>query len=244
MAAYHPPVAEEPVGTQLVDEAADMTANELHVRVVHRLHAALSHALAGRAAVFCEIFLRVDNREQVAADVFVVPGLTAGIRTVYAVPTEPVPAVTVEVLSPANKSGRGRRELEAKRSLFARIGVPLHIEIDPEDGFVAVWELRGGSLVRTDMCITYSSEAIGGVRLETPEPGILDVLLPDGHNVLSGGDELARAEREAARAGTEAARAEREAARAGRESARAEQEAARADRLAARLRELGVDPEA
>ena len=228
MAAYHPPMAEEPVGTQLVDEAPDMTANELHVRVVQRLHAALSHALAGRAAVFCEIFLRVDNREQVAADLFVVPGLTVGTRTVYAVPSEPVPAVTIEVLSPANKSGWGRRELEAKRSLFARIGVPLHIEIDPEEGFIAVWELRGGALIRTRMCVVYSSDAIGGVRLETPEPGVLNALLPDGHNVLSGGEELARAEREAARAG--------------RESARAEQEAAR-ERPAAKLRELGVDPE-
>ncbi len=219
---YHPSVAEEPIGTQLVDEAPDMTANELHVRVVQRIHAALTHALAGQAAVFCEIFLRVDNREQVAADVFVVPGLTAGIRAVYAVPAEPVPAVTIEVLSPANKRGRGRRELESKRSLFARIGVPLHIEVDPEDGVIAVWELRGGALICTDTCIVYSSEAIGCVRLETPEPGILDVLLHDGHNVLSGGDELARSEREAARA---------------------EREYARAERLAAKLRKLGIDPE-
>lgn len=50
-----------------------------------------------------------------------------------------MPAVTLEVLSPVNRTPAGRAELEAKRSLFALIGVPLHIEVDREEGFIAVW---------------------------------------------------------------------------------------------------------
>lgn len=229
MATYHGVMPEYAVDEELVDEAPDMTATESHVRDVGRLRAALTHAVRGRAGVFGEIFLRVDNREQVSADAFLVPGVTTGLRSVYAVPLEPVPSVTFEVLSPANATRRGRAELEAKRSLFARIGVPLHVEIDPDNGFIAVWELRDGVLARTDLCTAYTSDAIGGARLETPAPGVLHVLLPDGHAVLDGGDELARAEQESARAD--------------RESARAEQEGARADRLAAKLREMGIDPE-
>ncbi|MGH7395745.1 MAG: hypothetical protein ACREJF_09145, partial [Candidatus Methylomirabilales bacterium] len=37
-------------------------------------------------------------------------------------------------------------------SLFARIGVPLHLEVDPDDGFVATWAPRGGALAGIDLC--------------------------------------------------------------------------------------------
>lgn len=222
MGTYDDVMAEEALAAELVDEAPDMTATEAHVRAVAQLRSALSYALRGKAGVFGEIFLRVDDREQVSADVFTVPGVTTGERSVYRVPAEPVPSVTFEILSPANRSGRGRAELEAKRSLFARIGVPLHIEVDPDNGFIAVWEPHDGALVRTELCTEYTSDAIGGVRIETPAPATLRVLLPNGHLVLDVGDELGRAERE---------------------SARAERESARAERLAARLRELGIDPE-
>ncbi len=130
---------------------------------------------------------------------FVVPGIEAGKRRVYAVPHEPVPSVTLEVLSTSNRTSEGRAELEAKRSLFARIGVPLHLEVDPDEGFIAVWELRDGALTRTELCTTYTSDAIGRVRLETPAPGVLHVLLPNGREVLDAGEELARAERLAAK---------------------------------------------
>ena len=218
MATYPEVMPEEAAGTELVDtelvdEAPDVTATEEHVRVVARLRAALTYALRGQAGVFSEIFLRVDGREQVSADVFTVPGVATGDRRVYAVPAEPVPACTIEVLSTSNRTPWGRAELEAKRSLFGRIGVPLHLEVDPDEGFIAVWELRDGVLVRTDVRTTYASDAIGGTRLETPAPGVLHIILPNGHDVLDIGDELARAEHEAARA----------------------------DRLAARLRELGID---
>jgi hypothetical protein len=59
----------------------------------------------------------------------------------------------------------------------------------------ARWELRGGALARVDLRTSYTSEAIGGVRIDTPAPGELHVHLPDGHEVLDGSEELARAER-------------------------------------------------
>ncbi|MGH9179637.1 MAG: Uma2 family endonuclease [Acidimicrobiales bacterium] len=222
-------MAEEAVATELPIEAPDMTATEAHVRTVAMLRAALTHALRGVAGVFGEMFLRVDDRVQVSPDVFAVPGVTTGDRTVYRVPAEPVPSVTIEVLSPKNRTRSGRAELEAKRALFGRIGVPLHVEVDREEGFIAVWELRDDTLVRTDLRVDYTSEAIGRVRIATPAPGVLRVTLADGHEVLDVGDELTRAEREAARAEREAARAEREAARA--------------EGLAVRLRALGIDPD-
>ncbi|MGH9177725.1 MAG: Uma2 family endonuclease [Acidimicrobiales bacterium] len=192
-------MAEEALATELPIEAPGMTATEAHVRTVALLRAALSRALRGVAGVFGEIFLRVDDRVAVSPDVFAVPGVTAGDRTVYRVPAEPTPSVTIEVLSPKNRAPSGLAELGAKRALFGRIGVPLHLEVDREEGFIAVWELRGDTLVRTDLGTDYSSEAIGGARIETPAPGALRVTLRNGHEVLDGGDELARAERLAAR---------------------------------------------
>lgn len=93
----------------------------------------------------------VNGREQVPADVFTVPGVAPGDRRAYALPAEPVPACTIEVLSTSIMSRRDRAEFEAKRSRFGRIGVPLHLEVDPDEGFIAVWELRDGLLVRTDL---------------------------------------------------------------------------------------------
>jgi hypothetical protein len=121
----------------------------------------------------------------------------------------------MEVLSPANGDGEGRTLLLAKRLLLGRIGVPLHIEIDPDDGVITVWEAHDGVLRRVAVGTSYCSDAIGGVRIETPEPGTVRVFLPNGHEVLDGGEELARAE----------------------------ELETRADHLAARLRAMGVDPD-
>ncbi len=215
LAAYHDVVAEPAVGAALVDEAVDVTGSETHVRALVRLLTALSYALRGRALVLGDVFLRVDNREQASPDVFVVPGAAPGKRKVYSIPPEPVPTVTIEVLSPVNREPRGQAQLEGKRSLFARIGVPLHLEIDPDEGFITVWGLRDGAFTREQVCTSYTSDALGGVRIETPSPGELHVVLPNGHDVLEVGDELARAE----------------------------ELTTRAERLEARLREMGVDPD-
>jgi hypothetical protein len=179
----------------LPDETPDMTTTEVHVRVLLRLYLALSYALAGRAVVLADIFLRVDDREQIAPDLLVARGRSAGNRTVYRVPPEPVPDVTFEILSPKNRQLRGRRLLEAKRDLFGRIGVAMHVEIDPDDGVITTWTSREGVLVRTGVRAEFSDEALGGVRVETPAPRVVRILLPDGREILEGGDEIARADR-------------------------------------------------
>lgn len=187
MAAYNAAMAGA-LRAVLPDEAPDVTTTEVHFRVMFRLFTALNVALAGRALVLADIFLRVDEREQVAPDLLVVPGATRGSRTVYRVPDEPVPAVTFEILSPKNRQVRGRRILEAKRDLLGRIGVPLHVEVDPDDGVITVWRSRHGRLVRVDVCQAFDDEALGGVRIETPAPGTVRILLPDGRELLDPGE--------------------------------------------------------
>jgi hypothetical protein len=86
--------------------------------------------------------------------------------------------------------------------------MPVHIEIDPDYGAIAIWENRGGRLERTRVGTVYDGPELGGVRIETPAPGEVRVYLSSGREVLEPGAELAKAEAEAARADAEAARAE------------------------------------
>ena len=79
--AYNPTMSEPAGGVVLVDEAVDVTTNEAHFRLIALLHMALSYALDGQAAVLADIFLRVDNREQVAPDVLIAMGSSAGTRS-------------------------------------------------------------------------------------------------------------------------------------------------------------------
>jgi Uma2 family endonuclease len=238
----------------LPDEAPDMTATELHEAVLFRLVGALQAAFRDAALVLSEIFLRTRpdvtrESEQVSADVMVIPGARPGRRRVYWVPDEPVPAVTIEILSPVNRESEGRAQLEHKRELFGRLGVPTHIELDPDRGTVTVWEDKGGVLVPVGPPgDSYEGPALGGVRVAL-RPGEARIYMPDGREYLGAAEEAARAEAEAARAKAEAARAEGEAARAEAEAARAEAEAARAEAEAARaerylglLRQHGIDP--
>ncbi|MGH9114761.1 MAG: hypothetical protein ACRDWW_02930 [Acidimicrobiales bacterium] len=203
--------------TTLPDEAVDMTVSELHAFVLHRLVGALRTIFGDGALVLSEIFLRVTGpggAEQVSPDLLIIPGAKRGARKVYHVPAEPVPEVTVEILSAANYEADGRARLEQKRDLLGRIGVPTHIEIDRERGYVTVWANTGTALAVTGPPDNrYAGPALGGLRLEA-EPGEVRMWMPTG------------------RLGASA------------ESARADAEAARADRLAEMiLRRHGIDPE-
>jgi hypothetical protein len=204
-----------PADLVLPDEAPDVTATEAHNRLMVRLWVATRLAYGDRALVLLDIFLRVDGRRQAAPDVLVAPPSPIASHRVYRVPQEPVPLATVEVLSEVNHEPEGRRLLTAKRDLFGAIGVPVHLEIDPDAAIVTTWESRGGALVRTGIGDHYDGAALGGVTIETPASDVVHVRAPDGREVLD----------------------------ADAEAARADAEAARADRLAARLRDLGVDPD-
>jgi Uma2 family endonuclease len=224
--------------TQVVlpDEAHDVTASELHQAVLYRLVAVLRHLFGDSALVLSDIFLRVDNVRQVAPDVLVVPGSRPGKRKVYRVPNEPVPVLTLEVLSEINYEAEGRGLLAGKRALLGAIGVPTHIEIDPDNGFVTTWRNTGSELVIEGPADNrYEGAELAGLRM-TLEPGVVRMWLPDGREFIDAGDEIT------ARA-AEAARADAADVRADAEAARADAEASRAARLAEALRQAGVDPD-
>jgi|GEM_PF-6452909 len=214
---------------ELPSEAPDMTTSELHEHLLSRLAAAVEYALAGKALVLKDIFVRLEGKEQKAPDLLVAPYAPPGARKVYAVPDEPVPLVTVEVISEDNYSGPGKKLLEEKRAFFGRMGVPLHIEVDPNRAAITTWANRSGVLERTGIGTTYDGPQLGGVRIEARQPGEVHVYLPDGREVLNPGAELARWYAEAARAEAEAERAAKLAERAA--------------QLAERLRQLGIDPD-
>jgi Uma2 family endonuclease len=219
--------------TALPDEAPDLTGSELHHRVLARLVAVLELLVGDRTLVLSDIFLRVraedGSEEQVSPDVALVPGARPGTRTVYRVPDEPVPTLTVEVLSPANHRSDGARILADKRSLFGRIGVATHIEIDPDRGTVTTWLHNGTELEEGEPATSCEHLALGGLRIET-SPGVVRLFLQGRREFLDTATEIARAEAERARAEAE--------------SARADTERARAERLARALRDAGIDPTA
>ena len=226
----------------LPDEAPDVTASELHVAVLHRLLGVLRFLFRDKALVLGDTFLRVNGIEQVSPDVMIVHGAEPGTRTVYRIPPEPVPDVTVEVLSTANFRGEGRRLLEQKRELFGRLGVPLHIELDPERRFLTIWRNVGGELVVDPPTDRFDGAELGGLLIECT-PDDVELRLPGGRLFTDVGDEIDRADREARRADDEARRADEEARRAEREARRADEEAGRAARLAEALRAAGIDPD-
>ncbi|MGH9066751.1 MAG: Uma2 family endonuclease [Acidimicrobiales bacterium] len=226
----------------LPDEAEDMTVSELHQLVLNRLVDALRTVFGSSALVLSEIFLRVHESDpvradQVSPDVLIIPGARVAHRTVYRVPDEPVPDVTVEVMSRANYEAEGRAQLEHKRELLGRIGVPTHIEIDPDRGFVTVWRNNGGALGLTGPPDDrYDGPALGGLRIEL-SPGEVLLWMPTGREYLD-------AAAETARAAAETTRADAEQARADAEQARADAATARAERLAALVRRHGIDLDA
>ena len=206
----------------LPDEAPDVTATELHARVLHRLVVVLEFLFRHKALVLVDVFVRVNGTEQVAPDVTIVHGAEPGTRTVYRIPPEPVPDVTVEVLSTVNRSGVGRRLLEQKRELLGRIGVPLHIELDPDRGSLTVWRNVGGALAPGSATDRFDGDELGGLEIELT-PGEVELRLPGGRRFTDVGDEIDRADAQARRA---------------------EHAAERSNRLAEALRAAGIDPDA
>lgn len=211
--------------TVLPDEELDVTGSELHELLRVRLFDVLRFIFGDRALVLSDVFVRVRgdagrDDEQVGPDIFIVPGAGPGTRTVYWVPDEPVPQVTLEVLSPANHRSDGAVVLAAKRALFARIGVPTHIEVDPDRGEIAPWVHDGTELVEGIATTSCDHPGLGGLRIEA-SPGQVRLFLPDGREFVDAPAEMVRADEE---------------------QARADQEQARAERLAQALRDAGIDP--
>jgi hypothetical protein len=133
---------------------------------------------------------------------------------VYRIPPEPVPDITVEVLSPANYERDGRRQLQHKRELLGTIGVRLHIEIDPDRGEFTTWQNVDGRLVVDPPTDRFDGDDLGGLRIELA-PGDVRMWLPDGREFIDAAAEMARADALGQRA----------------------------DELAHALRDAGIDPD-
>jgi Uma2 family endonuclease len=217
MAIYHQSMA---LQVDLPDEAPDVTATELHVIVLRRLVDALRFIFWDKALVLGDVFVRVDGTKQVSPDVLIVHGAEDGTRSVYPIPPEPVPDVTLEVLSPVNHQSEGRRLLEQKRDLLSTLGVPLHIELDPERGTLTTWHNVNGAFEPDPPTDRFEGEELGGLQIELT-PGHVRLRLPDGHEFIEARDEIRRANHQ---------------------TRRAEQETRRADQLAEALRRAGIDP--
>jgi hypothetical protein len=200
---------------ELPDEAVDVTVSELHYELVQRLYNLLRIVFGDSAVVLAEMFVRLGDR-QVSPDVFIVPGARPGSRRIYDLTAEAVPAVTIEVLSPANETGVGREELDRKRAFLGEIGVPFHLEIEPHRGYLTVWRNTGGTLAVSAPEVRFEGPELGGVTVVCNGPADVELLRPDGTPYVSPAAETQRADAETQRA----------------------------ERLAARLRALGVDPDA
>jgi hypothetical protein len=178
----------------LPEEAPDLTATPFHNEVAIRLYTALGFLFAAKATVLFDVFLRVDEVKQVAPDLLVVHEPPGVERRVFRIPPGPVPDVTVEVLSTVNDTAFGRRKLEEKRSLFGAVGVPVHLELDPERGLFTTWHNLGGHLTPGPSTDRYDGDELGGLRIEL-SPGEVRFWLPDGREFIDGPTEIARADR-------------------------------------------------
>lgn len=189
--------------SDLPEEAPDVTVSELHEEVLDRLLAALRIAFAGTALVLSDIFVRSPlggsgKIRQAAPDILVIPGGEKGRRRVYRIPPDPVPELTIEILSYANYQTKGRALLEAKRKMFGELGVATHIEVDPDHGFVTIWENHSGELrPRGGPDVRYEGDALGGVRFAFDERGDLHIWLPSGREYLAPEEEAATIDRQA-----------------------------------------------
>lgn len=182
----------------LPEEAVDMTGSELHQLVLNRLVDVLRFIFGDRALVLSDVFVRArdddGHEEQASPDVAIIPGAQPGTRTVYHVPEEPVPAASLEVLSPANHRSDGAAVLAGKRALFGRIGVPVHIEIDPDRGEITTWAHNGTELVEGEPVTSCEHPALGGLRIEV-STGQVRLFLPDGQEFIDAPAEMARVAR-------------------------------------------------
>jgi len=191
MVLYHGPMAPR---VDLPEEAPDLTATQLHNEVGVRLYDVLRFLFAGRATVIYDIFVRVDETTQVAPDLLIVHEAPHELRRVYRIPPDPVPDVTIEVLSPLNDRAFGRRKLEQKRALLGAIGVPVHLELDPDRGRITTWHNIGAELVPGPPSDRYDGDHLAGLRIEL-SPGQVRFWLPDGREYVDAADESARADR-------------------------------------------------
>ena len=171
-------------------------------------------------------------RNRIAPDVLVAFGLGAHNRSTYLVWKEGKPPDWVlEVASPSSVG----RDLDAKRRIYAEMGVPEYWQFDPQGGLFPLGAPRLQGLALTDGGYEpLSARLLGGERtIRSPVLG-LDLRAEGGlirfRDPVTGRDVRHQSEAEAA--------AEREAAGRRREAAGRRREAARRKKAEARVAEL------
>ena len=162
-------------------EAPDVTASEEHQALAFTLEAAIKAIVPQPCAVIGATFLVAPGHAPVSADLLVAFGVENGKRPSWRLPGDPVPDVTIEIVSPSNRTGEGRRLVARKRVVYGRIGVPEHLELDPNEGTIDVWVSRDGELVRVATGLRrYLSTRLYGLVIEADAAGDLIVIGPDG----------------------------------------------------------------
>ena len=188
---------------ELPIEEDDISATEPHQDLVARVMFGLRHRLKD-VLVLGDMFIRL-GRRQAAPDVFTVAGGgKRGARSIYRLEDEPVPDVTIEVLSVVNKHDpEGVAQVHRKRRFLGEIGVAEHIELDPIDGLILVHRSVNGVLEFESAGHEYVSERLGGVRF------VVDSARFEGIAVFdASGEEFEEPDAAMARADTATARAE------------------------------------
>ena len=233
----------EVIDADLPIEEEDISATEPHNELVDRIKFGLRHRLAG-TLVLGDIFVR-EGRKQASPDVFTARGARPGARSVYRLADDPLPEVTIEVLSDVNKRDKdGIAQLHRKRRMLGELGIGEHIELDPIDGVVVVYEAIDGVLEVKMAGLQYTSERLGGTRfvvdLETFEG--FRVFGADGVEFEPPQDAMARAD--AAQTVADAALLRADAAQTVADAAllRAEAAEARTRDLEAQLRDRRGEP--
>jgi len=205
-------------------------------------------------------------------DVMVAIGRPKGKRGSYKqwLEADIAPQVVFEILSPSNKTRRGKQELQEKFEFYEVHKVQEYYIYDPDDLVLMGWRLSLGKFVAIAMQSEWISPLLK-IRFEWQQGEQLVLYRPDGQRFLSSleleqraivAERMAgiaqkrseqesirasmaeeKAEQEAIRANVAEEKAEQEAIRASMAEEKAEQEAIRANRLAALLKAMGVDPD-
>ncbi len=205
-------------------------------------------------------------------DVMVAIGRPKGRRGSYKqwVEGDIAPQVVFEILSPSNKTKRGKQELQEKFEFYEAHQVQEYYIYDPDALTLSGWHRSTGKFVAIAMQSEWISPLLK-IRFECQHGEELVLYRPDGQRFLSSleleqraivaeriaGIAQKRSEQEAVRANVAEDKAEQETIRANAAEQKAEQEAVRAsiaeekaeletiraNRLAALLKAMGVDPD-
>ena len=172
-----------------------------------------------------------------APDVMVVFGRPKGPRGSYCqwVEEQIGPQVVFEILSPGNKTPKGRREMRKKFRFYQTYGVEEYYIYDPDTFVLRGWLRQGSKLIAIPRLTDWISPRLG-IRFRPLRGQDLEVYDPNGRKFLTSVELDERAEQQRQRAEQEQQRAEQEQQRAEQERQRAEQQQQRAEQAEAQLR--------